>query len=354
MKYGEFMAALRLKGPKPVYLLAGEEPYYIQRAEAAVLAAVLPEAATRREFTQVFESDPSPADLIGLIETAPFFTEKNVVLIRGTKMFNEKKSAAGSEPTKEKKAKKGPQERAMERLLTLFTAMPETSCVIFESNAKPDKRRKIYKALEKSGAVLDAEPERAWTIDEWLRGKLSELGRQLDREARAYFLAAVGMMQPISLGFLDQELEKLALYTPEKVFTRRDLEQVFASVPEVSGFSMLDAVSARDGRKALTILERQLREGVFLPLILAGLARHVRQLWQAKTLMARGVRGKALGAPLELNPYIAEKLGKAAEAFDEAVLHRVFLKLADADYRLKTGGGGPELLEEAVIALCRP
>ncbi len=352
MKYGEFMAALRLKGPKPVYLLAGEEPYYIQKAEAAVLAALLPEEASRRELVQIFDSDPSPADLIGLIETAPFFAGKNVILIRGTKLFNEKKSAAGA-PPKEKKAKKGPSERAMERLLALLPAMPETSCVIFESGAKPDKRRKIYKAVEKGGAVLDAEPERAWTIDGWLRDKLTSLGRRLDREAKAYFLAAVGMMQPISLGFLDQELEKLALYTPEKVFTRRDMERVFASVPEVSGFSLLDAVSARDARKALTILERQIKEGVFLPLILAGLARHVRQLWQAKTLQARGLRGKALGAPLELNPYIAEKLGKAAEAFDEAVLRRVFLKLTEADYRLKTGGGGPELLEEAVIALCQ-
>ncbi len=267
-------------------------------------------------------------------------------------MFNEKKSAAGA-PPKEKKVKKGPAERAMERLLTLLLAMPETSCVIFESGAKPDKRRKIYKAVEKGGAVLDAEPERAWTIDGWLRDKLSALGRQLDRGAKTYFLAAVGMMQPISLGFLDQELEKLALYTSEKVFTRRDMERVFASIPEVSGFSLLDAVSARDTRKALTILERQIKEGAFLPLILAGLARHVRQLWQAKTLVARGVHGKALGAPLELNPYIAEKVGKAAVQFDDATLRRVFLKLTDADYRLKTGGG-PELLEEAVIALCQP
>ena len=105
-------------------------------------------------------------------------------------------------------------------------------------------------------------------------------------------------------------------------------------------------------KKALSVLEREIRDGTYLPLILAGLVRHVRQLWQAKRLMAKGVRGKALGQPLELNPFIAEKLGQAAQGFDENALRKAFLELADADYLLKTGQAGPELLEHAVITLC--
>ena len=69
-------------------------------------------------------------------------------------------------------------------------------------------------------------------------------------------------------------------------------------------------------------------------------------------LTARGVRGKALGQPLDLNPFIAEKLGQAAQGFDETTLRAAFLELADADYLLKTGQAGPELLEHAVITLC--
>ena len=99
-------------------------------------------------------------------------------------------------------------------------------------------------------------------------------------------------------------------------------------------------------------MEREIRDGTYLPLILAGLVRHVRQLWQAKCLTARGIRGKALGQPLELNPFIAEKLGQAAQSFDETTLREAFLELADADYLLKTGQAGPELLEHAVISLC--
>lgn len=352
MKYGQFLAALRRNGAKHVYLLAGEETYYIRKAEQAVLKALVPEEAARSECVQSFDGDVSADELTGLIDTVPFFAEKTVLLVRNSNLFREKKGDKDGDK-EEKKAKSRKKGDPMERLMDRLSNMPDTSYVIFETSAKADKRRKIYKLVESVGAVLEAERERPWTIDEWLRGKLSELNRELDREAMAYFMNAVSMMQSIELEFLDEELNKLALSTENRRFTKKDISRVFASVPEVSGFAMLDAVSARDMKKAIVILERQLSEGTYLPLILAGLSRHVRQLWQAKELMARGVRGRALGQPLNLNPVIAEKIGRAAQTFDAKLLRRVFLFLCDADYKLKTGQGGEELLEEAVIALCR-
>lgn len=345
MKYGEFMAKLR-GGVPHVTLLAGEEPYYIGKAETAILNALLPDVEERAASVQILERDPSPYDLSGMLETVPFLSEKSVLVIRGTNFFREKKGAAEDAPKGKAKDKE------TERLLAALADMPETNYVIFESGAKADKRKKLTKAVENNGAVLDAEPERPWTIEPWLRGRLAELGRSFDREATAYFMSAVSVMKTISLTFLDRELEKLTLYTDAPRFTRADLERAFSSVPEVSGFALYDAISARNVKKALSVLEREIRDGTYLPLILAGLVRHVRQLWQAKRLMAKGVRGRALGQPLELNPFIAEKLGQAAQGFDETTLRKAFLELADADYLLKTGQAGPELLEHAVITLC--
>lgn len=349
MKYGQFLAALRQSGAKHVYLLAGEEPYYIRKSEQALLRTLVPEESERAETVRSFDGDPAPDDLIGLIDTIPFFADKTVLVVRGTKLFNEKKSTTEKETKARGKKKTDPAERLLEKL----TNMPDTSYVIFETTGKADKRRKLYKAVEKAGVVLEAERERTWTVDEWLRGKLAEIHRELDREALAYFMNAVSMMNPIELEFLDEELNKLALSTDSRRFSKKEIARVFASVPEVSGFAMLDAISARDTKKALLLLERQMADGTYPPLLLASLSRHVRQLWQAKDLMAHGVRGRALGQPLDLNPFIAEKLGNAAKTFDAAVLRKVFLDLCDADYKLKTGQSGAELLEAAVIELCR-
>ena len=93
MKFGEFMAKLR-RGVPHAMLLAGEEPYYIGKAEAAILGALLPEEAERGAAVQVLERDPSPTELAELLETVPFLTEKSVLVLRGTELFREKKSAA--------------------------------------------------------------------------------------------------------------------------------------------------------------------------------------------------------------------------------------------------------------------
>ena len=278
-------------------------------------------------------------DLLASIEAAPFFADKNVILIAGTNLFRESKAPADS--------------KAAEALVRQFGDMPPYSYLIFVAPYKADKRRKIYKALAKEGLVLESEPLRAWNIQDWLQGKLQSIHKQMDRDAYAYFAGAVSMMQQISLSYLDKEFDKLALFSKAPRITKAELIAVFSGLPEVSVFALLDAISARDGKKALMLLRCQLADGTYFTVLLALLTRHVRQLWQAKVLMAKGVRGRALAKPLELNPFIAEKLGRAAASFKEPVLKRAMLLLIDADYLLKTGQAGNELLEEAVITLCK-
>ena len=345
MKFGEFMASLQKSELKHVYLLAGEEHYYIEKAReklfAQLFASPQEQAGALQKLTGVLDTD----DLVGLIETTPFFASKNVLLLQDTSLFKENKEEGDSKkPGKDKK---------MERLLATLADMPEYSYVIFVQNGKADKRRKIYKAIEKAGAVLEAEAIRAWNIDDWLQGKLQSMNKDMDREAMAYFSGVVSTMQTISLEFLDKEFDKLALFTKERQITKDLLTKVFAGLPEVSVFAMLDAISERKAKKAMQLLRRQLNDGTYFTVILALLTRHVRQLWQAQTLQKQGIRGKALAKPLELNPFIAEKLGRAAMQFPEAVLKRNMLELIDADYFLKTGQAGEEVLEHAVIDLCR-
>ena len=349
MKYGELMARLKKEGPQQVYLLSGEESYYIDKARARILAALFPGGSTdMQDALQKLGADTDVETLIGQIESAPFFADKNVILCPGTHFFKEKKGVA-----EEKKPARSKKSTPEERLAAVLTNMPPYSYVIFELREKADKRRKLYKTVDKYGGVLESEAIRSWNIGDWLRDKLLEIGKELDREAYAYFTGAVGMMQQVSLAYLDKEFDKLALYTTERRLTKKDLLQVFSSIPEVSGFAMVDAVSAHDVKRALQLLQRQIDDGVYMPLLLGLLVRHVRQLWQTRTLMGKGLRGRQLAGPLELNPFIAEKVAKVSQGFTEGTLKKAFLDLAEADYLLKTGQGGPELLESVIIDLCR-
>ena len=344
MKFGDFMASLQRGELKHVYLLAGEEHYYIEKAQERILSRLFANPQEQGESIQKISGAVDSDDLVGLIETAPFFASKNVLLLQDTSLFKDKNEG------EEKKAGK---DKKLERLLATLADMPEFSYVIFVQNGKADKRRKIYKTIEKNGMVLEAEAIRAWNINDWLQGKLQTINKDMDREAMAYFSGVVSTMQTISLEFLDREFDKLALFTQDRRITRKLLEKVFAGLPEVSVFALLDAISERKAKKALQLLRRQLNDGTYFTVILALLTRHVRQLWQAQVLQQQGIRGKALAKPLELNPFIAEKLGRAAMQFPAAVLKRNMLELIDADYFLKTGQAGDEVLEHIVIDLCR-
>ncbi len=347
MKFSEFMGALQ-KGPlKHVYLLCGEEPYYIDRARERILNLLFPGEGEQAEALQRMEGDVDLEELSGTLSSMSLFSDRTVVMVENTNLFREKKSPEGT------KTEKGRKDKTQERFLELLQNLPETSYLIFVTREKADKRRKLYKTVEKAGAVLETEAVRAWNINEWLQGKLQSLNREMDREAYAYFNGIVAMMQQISLGYLDQEFNKLALYSDNRKITKKELQEVFSGLPEVSLFALMDAVSEKNVKKALLLLDRQLKSGTYLPLLLGLLVRHVRQLWQAKLLMAQGCQGKALGQPLELNPFIAERLGRSARQFEEAVLERAFLELSDADYMIKTGQAGAERLEHAVILLCR-
>jgi len=344
LKFGDFMASLQRGELKQVYLLAGEEHYYIEKAQERILSRLFANPQEQGEAIQKISGAVDSDDLVGLIETAPFFASKNVLLLQDTSLFKDKNEG------EEKKAGK---DKKLERLLATLADMPEFSYVIFVQNGKADKRRKIYKTIEKNGMVLEAEAIRAWNINDWLQGKLQTINKDMDREAMAYFSGVVSTMQTISLEFLDREFDKLALFTQDRRITRELLEKVFAGLPEVSVFALLDAISERKAKKALQLLRRQLNDGTYFTVILALLTRHVRQLWQAQVLQQQGIRGKALAKPLELNPFIAEKLGRAAMQFPAAVLKRNMLELIDADYFLKTGQAGDEVLEHIVIDLCR-
>ena len=261
MNAHEFMASLAQGTPPQIYLLAGEEPYYIRRAEEAILRRLLPDAAARADALIRYEEMPAIDALAESLETAPFFTDKIVVLVHDAAVFRAgKKAAEGDTPA--------PKDAAAERLLALLTNLLPTTYVVFTLNAKPDKRRKLYQTVQKAGRILESEAVRPWNVEGWLNERLREMGRSMQREARTFFLNVVGMMQTISLEFLDRQLEKLTLYTDNKQFTEADLRAAFSEMPEVSVFALMDAISARDVRRAMDLLARCRADGVHFTVLL--------------------------------------------------------------------------------------
>lgn len=358
MKYGEFMAYHRNNPPGSLYLLAGEESYYLDRGRKCVLDQLFPNGINP-EDVQEMSSDTSIGDFIMAASTVPFFTDRNVIIIRDWNILHKKQpdDAAEKNKSKRKAAKSSPEDT----LIEFFGNVPEFSTIILISRKSVDKRRRLGKALVKQAVTLEADALRSYetaAVEEWLRGKLQELHKTMDREAIQYFLSAVSMMQTISLGYLEQELNKLAMYMgkDEKRINRSLLIKALSNIPEVSGFAMLDAIGQHNAKRALYLLQRQLESGVYQPVIVGLMVSHVRRLLQVKAAVDRGMRGKALAAAVGgagFSTFIADRLANESKGYTQEQLKSAFLDLADADYRMKTGRAASAELENIIINLCR-
>lgn len=315
---------------KQVYLLSGAEAYFIDKAWEKIFAKLdIIKATELTEFD--FDNKPALADVISAIDSAPFFSSRSIILVKNAPFFNT--------------------EKKFERLENILRDMQPRNYVIFTARTA-DKRRKLYKLVEKIGATLEADPLRPWEVEEWLNEKLKSLGKVMSGDARRHFNERLAILPEISLWYLDNELNKVVLNVTGSEITANDLRRNMLAPPEVSNFALTEAVDERKPKKAVYLLKQQARTPPKIPLVTTLLANHVRRLMRAKHFMAQGVKGRRLGEVLEMNPYIAQKLGETANSYPPKLLEEVFVELADADYKLKTGGAGVEVLERIIIKLC--
>ena len=328
MKFKEFMKDLDGE-LKNIYLLCGEEIFYIDKAREKIFARL--QVDKSEIVTLDCKEKISTAEIVSAIDSAPLFTEKNVVLIKNAPFSAEGKS---------------------ERLENVLQDMLPTNFVIFTAKSA-DKRRRLYKIISKVGAVLEAEPLRSWQLDDWLDDKLKSIDKFMNIETRKYFLERVGILPEISLWYLENELDKISLAVKSKEIKFLDLQRLLTETPEVSNFALTDAIDAKKIKTSVQILRTQLRDRGKFPLIIIVLVNHIRQLLRAKYFLKQGKKGKSLGEQLEVHPFVAQKIGEKSATYSVKLLEEVFLELADADYKLKTGRAGLEILEQIVIKLCR-
>lgn len=338
MKYNEAMRQLQQKKMSPIYLIYGEETYLAEKFLKALLSLVNPQNDT--EAVQYFDTSSDVKTILQSLDSSPFFSEKNIIIANDLKIFQDKLS------NKDK--------RDEQQFIDYIASVPEYSILIMQYHKnKIDKRRKLFKTIDRYGFIVECETLNYWNINDWLNSRLRELNLRFDREAYAYFIEAVKSMDKISLGFLDQELIKLTLYTDEKFISRQILEQVFSSIPEISAFRLWDSLCDKNISLALELYMIQQSSGIHPLRLLAFLVRQVRQIWQVKIYLNEGQNMKQIASTLKLHPFITEKIIKQTNNFSLAKIEQTLQNLASADYKLKTGTDEPALIENILIEFCR-
>lgn len=230
MDYNSLIKDLKSKKFKPVYLLHGEEPYYIDLISKTIEEEVLEEH--ERDFNQtiVYGKD---ADILGVISEArnfPMMAERRLVLIREAQDIKDKE---------------------LEILESYFLDVnPSTVLVLAFKYKKLDSRKKLFKEISKVGEVFLSDKIKDYKLVDWINAYLRESTYSITPKAATLLADFLGN----DLSKITNELDKLKiLIQAGTTINEIHIEENIGISKDYNVFELVNAVQNGDVPKAFKI-----------------------------------------------------------------------------------------------------
>ncbi len=229
--FESIMRDIKARKFSPIYILMGEESYFIDRICDALANSVLPEE--EREFNQfvVFGSDVTAAQVADMARELPMMSEYKVVIV---------KEAQNIKNTDDL-------ERYLDR------PSPQTILVYCHKNGNVDKRKKFTQKAEAAGVVFESAKVSDRELPGFVEAFLKVRGATIDQRTAMIIAESIGK----DLSRLASELDKLCLALPDndRRVTPELVEQSIGVSKEYNPFEMRNAIVNRDVVKANRILK---------------------------------------------------------------------------------------------------
>ena len=303
----------------PVYLLMGTEPYYPDLVCDEIIKYALTDS--ERDFNQTvfYGLDTDAGTVASECRSYPMMAERRLVVLKEAQSM-----------------------KTLEDLATYASdPMESTVLVILMHGASADKRRALYKNVQKKGVVLISDALRDYEMPQWITSFYKSRGLDIEPAAAALLAEYAGTdMSRILL-----ETEKMQKNLPEGTVrvNAADIEKNVGISRQFSIFELTKALSYMKAEKALKIAA-YIGNGPKFMLLLATapLYTHFYRIlkYEAALLknpaMSKADRAKLLG----VNPYFMEEYDVAARNYPIRRCMKVISLLEEYDFKGKGGGSG--------------
>lgn len=307
---------------KNVYLLYGTEDY-LKRQYRDKLKHALVEPDDTMNFSAYEGKDINPKELIDLSETLPFFKEKRMILVENSGFFK----------------------NSCDDLAEYMSQVPESTCFVFVEE-EVDKRSKLFKAVSRAGSAVEFETPKEDMLVRWILGRIQREGKKITQSVMQLFLSKTGS----DMENIDKELEKLICYTLDKTeISAADVEAICTGQMENKIFEMIDAISAKNQKKALDLYYDLLALKEAPMRILFLIARQFQNLLLIKSMSAKGYPAVSIAKTAGMPSFAVQKNLRQAGAFKINQLKEAIEDCGQAEEDVKTGRMADQLAVELLI-----
>jgi DNA polymerase-3 subunit delta len=329
--FEEIMSDLKNRIFKPVYFLAGEEPYYIDLISDYIEEKVLPEA--EKSFNQMilYGDDTNIPSVIDLARRFPMMSSHQVIIIKEAQTIK----------------------KIEDLVIYLEKPLNSTILVICYKYKTLDKRTKLSKTLESHGVYFESPRVRDYLIPGWIERYLMLKGIKTDPSASAMLTEYLGT----DLHKIVNELDKLIITLPEgkPLITNALIEKNIGISKDYNNFELQKAIGEKNIRKANMIVHYFANNPKDNPLTLSisSLFTYFSKLLTYHYLTDKSKNNVA--ATLKVNPFFVKEYENSATKYNVSKTVQIISLLRTYDMRSK-GYGDPgtepgDLLKELVYRI---
>ena len=232
----------------PIYLLMGEESYFIDALCEQLSSTILSPAEQAFNQITVYGKDSDAGQVVNLCRQMPMMGSHEVIIV-----------------------KEAQQLRQIEKL-SHYTSKPQSSTILIVCHKEKsvDKRSAFYKQCNSAGVVFESIRPRDYEIGPWLTQFIASKGLRISPKALQMLTDHLGC----DIAKISNELDKLIVSLPAGTteITDRDIENNVGISKDFNNFELCNAVAVQDISRALNIADHFARNPKDNPLLVTIMA----------------------------------------------------------------------------------
>lgn len=316
-----------------IYFLYGDDEFAIAQFLKDLEKKLGDENSAALNSTRLDGKNLNLEELLSIAAAMPFLARRRIVILDnplGNLIAKDNRNTKENSTLKE----------VQRKFLAVLEQIPETTglCLV-ELITDKEKRKKLQWFFEwaqknKSRTMIkEFSLPKGGRMVAWIQEQARLKGGRFTSSAAASLAGLVGSDTRLAA----QEIEKLLAYVNyNRSIENDDVELITANTSQADIFALVDAISTRQGRQAMSVLQRILEQQE--PILTFGMIiRQFRLLLLAREVLDHGGNEQEIAKQLRLHPYVAEKITPQSRRFDLAELEFTYRRLLDLDEAVKTG-----------------